>query len=111
MSTATLPTEGDADDYVIVLNGDPIEWLDAGGRDSESYVEGYGKLDGEEAEVRVGCSSDGVSGVSLVSPKTDEVHSLTQKSHKTHRFLEFYAEDVPGVSACVELLPESEVSA
>lgn len=108
-ASATLPTEGDEDDYVIVLNGEPMEWLDAGGFDADGYVMGFAELDGEHVEVTVGYGRGGVSGCSLHFRDRDESHSLTEQSAEEDQFLEFYADEVPDVSACVEILPENEV--
>jgi len=108
-AAAKLPTEGDADDYVIVLNGDPMEWLDAGGYDPDGYVMGHADLGGERVEATVSYGMGGVSGCSLRFRERNESHSLTEQSDDDDQYLEFYADDVPGVSACVELLPESEV--
>lgn len=105
---APLLTEGDGPNYAVLLNGEPLSEVDAGGVGKEGYVQTIGRLDGEDVFVTVSTGRKGTRGVVVEWVDRDLEMGLDPADDQPDSGLRFEGSCL-GIEAAVRIKPETEV--
>lgn len=104
---ARIPTEGDTDDGVILVNGEPVREVDGGGVKDDGYVRGQTSIENSRATVTVGYGTTGIRGVEIDWEAGLQAQLEESDPQPEDRYR--YELTEMGFDVTVEIVPETEL--